>query len=34
MVPENLKHIMDKEEKFEKLNVDLKEVKNYILEKI
>ena len=33
-LPENLKHIMDKEEKFEKLNVDLKEVKNYILEKI
>ena len=33
-LPENLRYIMNMDEKFKKLHVDLKEVKNYILEKI
>ena len=32
-LPESLKNILDKKEKFEKLPEDIKEVKNYILEK-
>jgi len=32
-LPENLKDILDKKEKYEKLPQDLKKIQNYILEK-
>ena len=33
-LPENLKNILDKKEKYEKLPKDLKKIQNYILERI
>ena len=33
-LPENLKNIMDKEEKYQKLPKDIKKIKNYILKRI
>ena len=33
-LPENLKNIMDKEEKYQKLPKDIKKIKNYILKSI
>ena len=33
-LPENLKKILDKKEKYEKFPKDLKKIKNYILERI
>ena len=33
-LPENLKNILDKKEKYKKLPKDLKKIQNYILEKI
>ena len=33
-LPENLKNILDKKEKYEKLPQDLKKIQNYILERI
>ena len=33
-LPENLKNILDKKEKYEKLPKDIKEIQNYILERI
>ena len=33
-LPENLKNILDKKEKYEKLPQDLKKIQNYILERV
>ena len=33
-LPENLKHILDKKEKYEKLPKDIKKIQNYILQRI
>ena len=33
-LPENLKNILDKKEKYEKLPKDIKKIKNYILERV
>ena len=33
-LPENLKNIMDKKEKYEKLPKDIKKIKNYILQRV
>ena len=33
-LPESLKNILDKKEKYEKLPNDLKKIQNYILEKV
>ena len=33
-LPENLKNILNKKEKYEKLPKDLEKIKNYILERV